>query len=237
MPFDARKQNWKKRRPLAWSYLSVCPSARNNSSLNGQISMKFYIWVFFESLLRKFKVHENLTRITGTLHKHRHTFVIVPRSFLLRMRNFSDKCCREIQNTHFMFSNFFRKSLLLWGNVEKPCTTRETTDNNKLWGMRVAWWISKATNICAEYVILITFPRQEWLRQGALMLCYTCTACLVLETRKSSHLYRQLFSIQRLATEETFTRVRLIWPAILCLIKFKPRTSTTVVNSSLRGTQ
>jgi hypothetical protein len=29
------------------------------------------------------------------------------RSIILRMRNFSDKCFRENQNTHFMFNTFF----------------------------------------------------------------------------------------------------------------------------------
>jgi hypothetical protein len=42
-----------------------------------------------------------------------------------------------------------------------PCTTREATDDFKIWGMRVASWISKATDICAEYAILITFPQKE----------------------------------------------------------------------------
>jgi len=31
------------------------------------------------------------------------------RSVLLRMRNVSDKSCRENQNTHFVFSNFLPK--------------------------------------------------------------------------------------------------------------------------------
>jgi len=35
------------------------------------------------------------------------------------MRHISDKNCRENQNTHFMFNNFFRKSCWLWDNVEK----------------------------------------------------------------------------------------------------------------------
>jgi hypothetical protein len=34
-------------------------------------------------------------------------FFIISRSFLLRMRNVSDKSCRENQNTYFVFSNFF----------------------------------------------------------------------------------------------------------------------------------
>ena len=34
-------------------------------------------------------------------------FLTISRYILLRMRNFSDKTCRENHNPHFMFSNFF----------------------------------------------------------------------------------------------------------------------------------
>ena len=34
----------------------------------------------------------------------------ISHSILLRMRNVSDKSCRENQKTHFMFSNFFPKN-------------------------------------------------------------------------------------------------------------------------------
>jgi hypothetical protein len=34
------------------------------------------------------------------------------------MRNVLDKCCRENQNTHFAFSNFKKKILLIWDNVK-----------------------------------------------------------------------------------------------------------------------
>ena len=46
-------------------------------------------------------------RITGTLHEDQQTFSILSRSFLLRMKNISDKSCRETPNTHFTFNNFF----------------------------------------------------------------------------------------------------------------------------------
>ena len=36
-------------------------------------------------------------------------FFIISRSFLLKMRNVSDKICKGHQNTHFVFSNFFSK--------------------------------------------------------------------------------------------------------------------------------
>ena len=45
--------------------------------------------------------------MTGTLHKDRRTFLIISCSVLLRVRNVSDKSCRENQNTPFVFINFF----------------------------------------------------------------------------------------------------------------------------------
>ena len=50
-------------------------------------------------------------------------------SGLLRMRNVSDRVV-ENQNPHFMFSNVFRKSCRLWGNVEKYRTAGQATDDN-----------------------------------------------------------------------------------------------------------
>jgi len=48
--------------------LSVRPSVRNNSAPTGRIFMKFYMWVFFENLLRKFKCRRTMTRTRDTLH-------------------------------------------------------------------------------------------------------------------------------------------------------------------------
>jgi len=45
----------------------------------------------------------------ATSHEDQYTFLIISRSVLLRTRNVSDKCCREDQNTHFVFSNIFPK--------------------------------------------------------------------------------------------------------------------------------
>ena len=55
---------------------------------------------------------------------------IISRSFLLIMRNVSGKSCRENQNTHFVFSNFFPplKSYRLWDNVEKYYRSGQDTD-------------------------------------------------------------------------------------------------------------
>ena len=77
---------------------------------------------------------DNRTRKKGTLHEDRCTFLIISRSFLLRMRNVSDKLYREHQNTHFVFSNllliFFFKTYRLWDKVKKYCRAGQATDDN-----------------------------------------------------------------------------------------------------------
>jgi hypothetical protein len=66
------------------------------------------IWELFENV-EIMQVWLNLTTIKCTLHEHLCTYTIIRRWTLLVMRNTSDKSCRENQNTHFMFNNFFRK--------------------------------------------------------------------------------------------------------------------------------
>ena len=77
--------------------------------------MKFDICcICRRSVERKFKFHYNLTKITGTLHEDRYTLLIISRSFLLSMRNVSDKSCRENPNAHFVVP--------VVSHVEKCCT-------------------------------------------------------------------------------------------------------------------
>jgi len=65
--------------------------------------------VIIAKKLRKIQVSLQYVKETGTLDEHLRTFLIISRSVLLRMRNVSDKSCRENQNTHFVFSNVFLK--------------------------------------------------------------------------------------------------------------------------------
>ena len=44
--------------------------------------------------------------------------------------------------------------------------------------MRIACWIPKATNTHLEYIILISFPLQQWLHERSSVLGYTYIACL-----------------------------------------------------------
>jgi hypothetical protein len=55
--------------------------------------------------------------------------------------------------------------------VEKYGRARLATDVAIKWGMRIAFWIPKATNTRLGYVlVVIDFPRQQWLRERASVL-------------------------------------------------------------------
>jgi hypothetical protein len=62
--------------------------------------------------------------------------------------------------------------------VEKYGTARQATDGNIIRRMRFACWITKATDTHSEYVIIVAFLLQRWLRERASMLRYTYIACL-----------------------------------------------------------
>jgi hypothetical protein len=72
----------------------------------------------------------NRTRTTCSLGEDQYTFLITCRWILLRMRNASDKSCRENQTTHVVIGNFFFKSCRLWDNAEKSCRAGQATDDN-----------------------------------------------------------------------------------------------------------
>ena len=60
----------------------------------------------------------------------------------------------------------------------KTWYSREATDGSIIRRMRLACWITMATDSHPEYVILIAFPRQQWLRTCASMLRHKYIAFL-----------------------------------------------------------
>jgi hypothetical protein len=101
----------------------------------------------------------------GTLHENQYTFFIIFRSIRLRMRNVSDKSCRENPNTfHIQLLLLENRDVceIMWKNMVEPDRPQTT-----LWRMRTACWIPKAANTHSEYVILISFPLQQWLHDRA----------------------------------------------------------------------
>ena len=101
--------------------------------------------------------------MTDTLRKDQYTFFIISRLILLGIKNVSDKSCRENQNTHFMFRNFFFENFVVREIMWKIYVTDgQATDDSLTQQMGFAYWISKAKGTHSEYIILIPFPRQQW---------------------------------------------------------------------------
>jgi hypothetical protein len=72
-------------------------------------------------------------------------------------------------------------------------TARQATHDNIIRRMRFACRVTKAAYTHSEYVILIAFPRQQWLHERALMLRYKCQACLVQYTSHYKRTYNFSF--------------------------------------------
>jgi hypothetical protein len=152
--------------------LSVCPHGIIHSH-----------WTDFHKIwyLRIFRKvpRKNLSRLTDTLHEDPCTFMVIARWILLKMRKFSDKSCKENENTFYVQQLFFWKSCRLWDNVEKYSRDRQTTDENITQCMYFSCWINKATDTHSELVILIAFARQKLLRERTWILRYRYVPCLV----------------------------------------------------------
>jgi hypothetical protein len=91
------------------------------------------------------------------------------------MKNISDKSCRENQNTHLIFNNFFVVYEIIWKNIVEPDRLQMAIRH-----MRIICWIPRATNKYSGCVIFSAFLLQQWLHEGASLLRYTCIACIVI---------------------------------------------------------
>jgi hypothetical protein len=117
------------------------------------------------------------TRIKSTLSEDRFAFSIMPRSLLLRIKNISDKCCRETRNTHIILNlkKNYAVCEIMWKNVVEQGRLQTT-----IWRMRIACWMPKATYTRAGCVIFLGSPLQQWLHGRSSKLRYTYIASLVL---------------------------------------------------------
>ena len=77
-----------------------------------------------------------------------------------RMRNVAGSNFTQNQNTHFVFNNIFTENLsvfeIMWKNILERRRPQMAVRR-----MRVACWITRATNTHSEYVILCAFPLQQ----------------------------------------------------------------------------
>jgi hypothetical protein len=70
----------------------------------------------FRKSVEKIQVSLKSDKTEGIVHEYQHIFTILSRSFLLRMRNVTDKSCTENQNTHFAFENHAVYDIM-WKNI------------------------------------------------------------------------------------------------------------------------
>ena len=89
---------------------------------------------------------------------------------------FQTKFVEKIK-TYLFSINFFLKNLavyeIMWKSVIDPYRSQIT-----IFLMRLACWISKATDIHSEYVLIIVFHLQKWFRERVSILRYAYTASL-----------------------------------------------------------
>jgi len=64
--------------------------------------------------------------------------------------------------------------------MEIQCRAGQATDDNKIWRMRIACWVTNSTETHSEYAILIALPLQQCLHERATMLRHSYLACLCL---------------------------------------------------------
>jgi len=95
------------------------------------------------------------------------------------MRNVLDKIVEKIKTLILCSRTFFQKLCHICDNVGRCGTARQATDDNIIKCMCFACWITKATDTHLEYLILISFPHQQWLNDHASVLCNMYMACLV----------------------------------------------------------
>ena len=55
--------------------------------------------------------------------------------------------------------------------MERYGTARVAINDSIIQRMRLAFWITKATDTPLDYVVLIAFPRQQWFHERTSMLC------------------------------------------------------------------
>jgi len=87
------------------------------------------------------------------------------------MRNVSNKTCRENQNTHFLFNDFF---------LNRAPVIQPDRPHLTILRIHIAYWTTKGRNTHSDYVTIIVFALQKYLHESALMLRYTKIVLFVL---------------------------------------------------------
>jgi hypothetical protein len=86
-------------------------------------------------------------------------------------------CAKTIFETRAVYDT-------VWKNMSEQGRPQTT-----IWRIRIACWITKATNTLSEYVTLIAFLLHQYLHERASMIRYAYSACLVHKRNNCTVLY------------------------------------------------
>jgi hypothetical protein len=89
--------------------MSVRPTDRPSLCAHGKTRLPRNLLCFFRKYAEKIKVLLKYDKNYGYYHEDLCTYRVIFLAILLVNRNVSDKICREYQNTHLLFINFFPK--------------------------------------------------------------------------------------------------------------------------------
>jgi hypothetical protein len=131
-------------------------------------------YILYFRIFRKIcRENSSFITVTGTLHEYQYTFLFISCSVLLIMRNVSDKRFTENRITHFMFTHVFFENLVVYEIMWEKNIVERDRPQLTMCRVRIACWITKATNTHSDYVIFCAFPLQHWLHERAPLLRYT----------------------------------------------------------------
>jgi len=102
----------------------------------------------------------------------------------------------------------------MWKNVVEPDRAQKAIGH-----MRIACWITKATDTHSDHVMLIAFPRLIWLQERASTLRCMYIACTVFISYQEATLYVSIHTFDKPVNKYVYSSSRLfvsIW-YYLCL--------------------
>ena len=128
-----------------------------------------------------------MRKIRGSLRIDLCKLMTTPRRIFLSVRNVSGKNFRAIQNTHFILNTPSpppeNRAVyeVMWKSILEPGKSQMT-----IWRVRITCFITEATDTHSDYVIIITFPRQQWLRERLTLLRCACTLPFLLDIERNT---------------------------------------------------
>jgi len=141
------------------------------------------IRVLFENLLRNFRFPYNRTRILGTLQEDLNTFFwSYPAHFFLEWGMFRTKVIEKIKKHILCSITIFRKSCLVWANVEKYFRAGQATDDNVAHArcMQNTTGYRHTLRIRNTFFFFFFFLLKKWLHERVASLRCTYVAPLVI---------------------------------------------------------